>query len=221
MRNLCVVCILCAFLGVVVNAKESNGVFVGFEIGAGEQQMTINNPTLTSLWTHFGTISRGNEGTGRATSAIFGAKIGYKHFFLDWIGIRGYASIDYSQSLIQSKDATSRWTGILSDIIYNANVDILLNFYNGENTAFGAFVGVGVGGQTIWDRDFIMGDKTRDMTDLYSDIKVGLRVNVAQNHEMEFITKIPLNQAKETFEYNIEAKYKQLYAVMLGYNFAF
>ena len=122
---------------------------------------------------------------------------------------------------MHNKDATSRWTGILSTVTYNANVDILLNFYNGENTAVGAFAGIGLGGQTIWDRDFIMGDKTRDMTDFYSDIKLGLRVNVAQNHGMEFIAKIPLNQAKETFEYNIEAKYKQLYAVMLGYNFTF
>ena len=81
MRNLCMVCVLCAFLGVAVNAQEGNGIFVGFEIGVGEQQMAIKNPTPTSLWTHFGTISKGDEGTGQATSAIFGAKIGYKHFF--------------------------------------------------------------------------------------------------------------------------------------------
>lgn len=221
MRNLCVICVLCAFLGVAVNAKEGNGVFVGLEIGAGEQQMKLKVPANTWAVTNFGRISNGDEGTGQNTSAIFGAKIGYKHFFLDWIGIRGYAGIDYSQSRIHSASVTNRWTGILSNIIYNANIDILFNFYSGEITAFGAFVGVGVGGQTIWDRDFIMGDKTRSITDLYSDIKLGLRVNVAQNHGMEFIAKIPLNQAKETFEYNIEAKYKQLYAVMLGYNFTF
>lgn len=226
MRNLFKICVICAFLGVQANAMENNGVFVGFEMGFAEQQMKLKTPPYTYAQTNFGTIgglnlNSSDEGTGQDMAGIFGVKLGYKHFFLEWIGIRGYASVNYTQSRIHSKGRTNVWTGVLANLAYSANVDALFNFYNSENVAFGAFVGLGVGGQTTWDRDFIMGDKYRSFTDLYSDVKVGLRVNVAKNHGMEFIAKIPLNSAKETFEYGIEASYKQNYQVLLGYNFTF
>lgn len=226
MRNLCMACVFSIFFSAVALAQENNGVFVGLEMGMAEQQMKLKTPPYTYASTHFGTIGGislivSDEGTGQDTAGVFGIKLGYKHFFLEWIGIRGYASIDYAQSRIHSKGRTNIWTGVLANLAYSANADVLFNFYNSENVAFGAFVGLGVGGQTTWDMDFIMSDKYRSFTDLYSDVKVGLRVNVAQNHGMEFIAKIPLNQAKETFEYGIEAQYKQTYQVLLGYNFTF
>ena len=186
--------------------------------------MKLKTPPNTYASTYFGAIGGSNssdEGKGQDTAAVFGIKVGYKHFFLEWIGIRGYASVDYTQSRTHSANNTSWRTGYLSNLIYSVNVDALFNFYNSENVAFGAFVGLGIGGQTTWDLNFIMGDKYRSITDLYSDVKLGLRVNVAQNHGMEFIAKIPLNSAKETFEYGIEASYKQNYQVLLGYNFSF
>lgn len=222
MNNLFRICVICAFFGVAVNAQENNGVFVGLEMGFSEQQMKLKTPpNVGNVWTHFGTLGFGEESTGENMAGVFGVKLGYKHFFLEWIGIRGYASVDYTQSRIHSKDRTSSWTGVLANLAYSANIDALLNFYNSENVAFGAFVGLGIGGQTTWDMDFIIGDKYRSFTDLYSDVKLGLRVNVARNHGMEFIAKIPLNSAKETFEYGIEASYKQNYQVLLGYNFTF
>ncbi len=208
MNNLFRICVICAFFGVAVNAQENNGVFVGLEIGASEQQIKLKNPN-------------GNESTTENTAATFGAKVGYKHFFLEWIGIRGYAGIDYTQSRVHSANNTSWSTGVFANLTYSANIDALLNFYNSENVAFGAFVGLGIGGQTSWDMNLLFSDKYRSMTDLYSDVKLGLRVNVARNHGMEFIAKIPLNSAKETFEYGIEASYKQNYQVLLGYNFSF
>ena len=60
MRNLCMVCAICAFLGVAVNAQENNGVFVGLEIGASEQQMKLKTPPNVYSTTHFGTIGRIN-----------------------------------------------------------------------------------------------------------------------------------------------------------------
>lgn len=213
MRNLCVVCVLCAFLGVAVNAQEINGVFVGFEAGAGEQSIVLS--------------SGGTENTVKNTAAVFGVKLGYKHFFLDWIGIRGYASVDYTESRYHTanKTATEKsWrTGVLGNAIYSANIDALFNFYNSENVAAGAFVGLGIGGQTAFDSYYIYTDEVRTITDLYSDVKVGLRVNFA-NHGVDFIAKIPLNNATKTFNEaigDIKAKYRQTYQVMLGYNFTF
>lgn len=217
MRNLCKICVLCAFLGVAVNAKEINGVFVGFEAGAGEQSIVLS--------------SGRTENTVKNTAAVFGVKLGYKHFFLDWVGIRGYASVDYTESRYHTAEKTATetatrksWrTGVLGNAIYSANIDALFNFYNSENVAAGAFVGLGIGGQTAFDSYYIYTDEVRTITDLYSDVKVGLRVNFA-NHGVDFIAKIPLNNATKTFREaigDIKAKYRQTYQVMLGYNFTF
>ena len=218
MRNLCMVCVLCAFLGVAVNAQEGNGVFVGFEAGAGEQKLALSGTTNMNI-------------TTQATAILFGGKIGYKHFFLDWVGIRGYLGVDYAELRGKIENSARNGagalsgTGAFSGITYSANVDALFNFYNSENVAVGAFVGFGLGGQTAKDDDLIAGDnKTRDMMDFYSDVKLGLRVNAAKNHGMEFIVKIPLNNATKTFNeggVNVKAKYKQNYKILLGYNFTF
>ena len=124
MRNLCMVCVLCAFLGVAVNAQEGNGVFVGFEAGAGEQKLALSGTTNMNI-------------TTQATAILFGGKIGYKHFFLDWVGIRGYFGVDYAElrgkienSARNGTGASSgtgalSGTGAFSGITYSANVDAL------------------------------------------------------------------------------------------------
>lgn len=84
MRNICKICVLCAFLGVAVSAQEGNGVFVGLEAGAGEQKITL-------------TVANTAQ-TQQGTAILFGGKLGYKHFFLDWIGIRGYVGVDYAET---------------------------------------------------------------------------------------------------------------------------
>ncbi|WP_258443782.1 outer membrane protein [Helicobacter sp. 16-1353] len=54
----------------------------------------------------------------------------------------------------------------------------------------------------------------------YADLKLGLRANVAKNHEVEFIIKIPFADAKKTIN-GVEAKLKQNYSIALGCNFTF
>lgn len=53
----------------------------------------------------------------------------------------------------------------------------------------------------------------------YSDFKVGLRSTVG-NHGMDFIAKIPFVEAKNTIQ-GVDAKVKQNYQILLGYNFSF
>lgn len=205
------VCAICAFFGVQANAMENNGVFVGFEAGAMEQKLT--------------TDGNGISYNVKGSAIVFGGKLGYKHFFLDWIGIRGYIGADYAETRVRFADGQS---GVFSGITYTANVDALLNFYNTENVAVGLFVGLGLGGQTAEDDNFLYNDKVRTITNFYSDVKIGLRVNAAKNHGMEFIAKIPLNDGTKTFSemigtqrIDIKAKYRQNYKVLLGYNFTF
>ena len=177
MGNLFRICVLCLFLGVLANAQENNGVFLGFEAGAGEQKLTT-------------------DGNGIAYT------------------IKG--------------SAIDGQSGVFSGITYTVNLDVLLNFYNSENVALGVFAGLGIGGQTAEDDNFLYNDKVRTITNFYSDVKLGLRVNATKNHEIEFIAKIPLNNATKTFnetigtqKIDIKAKYRQNYKVLLGYNFAF
>ncbi|MGX3011328.1 outer membrane beta-barrel protein [Helicobacter sp. 23-1044] len=222
MKRLYKICVLCAFLG-VANAGEGNGVFGGFEVGFAEQQVTLSNTTNATSNVTGNANGANSASTTSNTAMVFGIKLGYKHFFNEWIGIRGYASLDYAQSLYHIKSGKSWRTGVLGNGSYVANIDALLNFYNTENANFGAFAGLGIGGQTTFDSFYLYTDETRTITDLYVDLKLGVRVNVA-NHGMELIAKIPLNTAKKTFDegvISVDAKYRQLYQILLGYNYSF
>lgn len=207
MKNLFKICVLCALFGVAVKAQENNGVFVGFEVGAGEQKLSQSMANTTS--------------TAQGTAVLFGIKVGYKHFLLDWVGISGYFGVDYAET--QSGRGDANKISVFRNFSYTANVDALLNFYNAENVAVGVFVGLGIGGQSARAENFLFDDKVRTITDLYSDVKVGLRVNAA-NHGMEFAVKIPLKDATKTIKNagtNINVKHRQPYQIMLGYNFTF
>lgn len=185
-------------IGTLASGKEDNGVFVGLELGFGENKLTLSSP-LTAY-----------NGTASTTALIVGGKVGYKYFFLDWIGLRGYVNLDYAQTA----DGGTKYT----DFIYGINADALFNFYSSEAFNAGAFIGLGLGGQNFETNAF--GD-TRSISDFYGDIKIGLRVNAAKNHEVEFIAKIPYYEAKKTFDGTVKAKTKQNYHILLGYNYAF
>lgn len=217
------------------SAMEGSGVFVGIELGLAQHTFQIDLSKLTDKYD-----------VKQAALAV-GAKLGYKHFFVKWVGLRGYVDVNYVESRYTmpataiSKQAKGNIDGFTNDISYGVNADILLNFYNGETTFFGAFVGVGVGYQNaadnLWGNMLVGGlsgdvvsvqklDTTRKMSGLYADAKVGLRVNVAKHHEMEFIATIPFTTISKEFSDDggtttVPANYRQNYKFMLGYNFVF
>lgn len=217
------------------SAMEGSGVFVGIELGLAQHTFQIDLSKLTDKYD-----------VKQAALAV-GAKLGYKHFFIKWVGLRGYVDVNYVESRYTmpataiSKQSKGNINGFTNDISYGVNADILLNFYNGETTFFGAFVGVGVGYQNaadnLWGNMLVGGlsgdavsvqklDTTRKMSGLYADAKVGLRVNVAKHHEMEFIATIPFTTISKEFSDDggtttVPANYRQNYKFMLGYNFVF
>lgn len=191
-------------VGTMANAKEENGVFVGLEMGFAE-----NHLNLKSVVQGYNYSSDSN-----ITALAIGGKVGYKYFFFDWIGVRGYVNVDYMQTASKSDGNTT----IFNDVIYGINADVIFNFYSNEAMNAGAFVGIGLGGQIFSTDAFV---KTYDISDFYGDIKLGLRINAAKNHEMEFIAKIPYYKATKTFDNVIKAKAKQNYQILLGYNYAF
>ena len=215
------------------STTEGNGAFVGIEMGFATHtfQMDLQQ------------IQQGKVDFTQSALAV-GAKVGYKHFFVKWVGIRGYVDVDYVESRMKMPDSLRQLlkisSGSTNDISYGANADILLNFYNGERVFFGMFAGVGVGYQHAADNfwgntiaseagngQFVVESlKTRKMSGLYADAKVGLRVNAAKYHEVEFIAKIPFVTISKEFSDDggttkVPASYKQDYKFMLGYNFVF
>lgn len=217
------------------SAMEGSGVFVGIELGLAQHTFQIDMQDKYDF---------------KQAALAVGAKLGYKHFFVKWVGIRGYVGVNYVESRYTmpataiSKQSKGNIDGFTNDISYGVNADILLNFYNGDTTFFGAFVGVGVGYQNaadnLWGNMLVAGiggngngsvtveklDTMRKMSGLYADAKVGLRVNVAKHHEMEFIATIPFTTISKKFSDDggtttVPANYKQNYKFMLGYNFVF
>ena len=217
------------------SAMEGSGVFVGIELGLAQHTFQIDLSKVTDKYD-----------IKQAALAV-GAKLGYKHFFVKWVGLRGYVDVNYVESRYTmpataiSKQSKGNINGFTNDISYGVNADILLNFYNGETTFFGAFAGVGIGYQNaadnLWGNMLTASmsnngvsvqklDTTRKMSGLYADAKVGLRVNVAKHHEMEFIATIPFTTLKKEFSDDggtttVPANYRQNYKFMLGYNFVF
>lgn len=218
------------------SAMEGSGVFVGIELGLAQHTFQID-------LSKYGT----DKYDMKQAALAVGAKLGYKHFFIKWVGLRGYVDVNYVESRYTmpataiSKQSKGNINGFTNDISYGVNADILLNFYNGETTFFGAFVGVGVGYQNaadnLWGNMLVGGlsgdavsvqklNTTRKMSGLYADAKVGLRVNVAKHHEMEFIATIPFTTISKEFSDDggtttVPANYRQNYKFMLGYNFVF
>lgn len=192
----------------LANGKEANGVFVGLELGFSENQLELK-PKVSGY--------DSLNGKQTLTALAVGGKVGYKYFFLDWVGVRGYVNVDYAQSGGKNSNGTSTTT--FGDVIYGVNADVLFNFYSNDSLNAGAFVGIGLGGQNFSTNAF--GATTYEISDFYGDVKLGLRVNTATNHEMEFIVKIPYYKATKTFDSAVEAKAKQNYQILLGYNYAF
>lgn len=183
-------------VGSLVSGKEDNGAFVGLELGFGELQ-----------------LGYGKEKSKSSAIAV-GGKVGYKHFFLDWVGLRGYVGANYAENASKQSGGSEGGKNIQGDIVYTANIDALFNFYSSESFNAGAFVGIGLGGEHF---ELNIDGYKYKADGFYADAKVGLRVNAAKNHDVEFIAKIPFTKIK----YNKYLKINQNYQILLGYSYAF
>lgn len=234
------------------SSKEESGFFLGLEMGLARHSLTLDMRKVAEL-----------QGKGTRESISFdayavGGKFGYKHFFIKWVGLRGYINVDYVESrdngLLKAagKELYKEFTSdsITNDIYYGANIDLLINFWTGRSSSVGMFAGLGVGYQhakdTLWanmiaelmlekavtpgSSPYVNFQKHRKLNGLYWDIKVGLRVNAATHHDVEFIAKFTPTALKGHFtddkqaafkDVKIPGEYKQSYQFMLGYNFVF
>lgn len=198
------------------STKEDAGAFIGLGIGyggiVGDFKLSgINNGTFGSEPVKF-------NGGGVALDVL----VGYKHFFVKYVGLRYYANVDFITASIKAKDSKMEimQVGLFNDarrvnlINYDINIDLLINFISNESVDFGAYVGVGVGGNTwngkgmdTFQQEADKGVQTvatagggsaaykinvrKNKIDLDVALNVGLRINIAKHHGIELAARVP------------------------------
>lgn len=119
-----------------------------------------------------------------------GIFVGYRYFFDESIGIRGYANMNY----IYDKSGNF---GELKWLNLGVNADFLLNFYASQDFDFGALLGLSFGG------DIFSGNGVRRIKESIDNhsanlsspsvsVNLGLQSVVINKIGIEFVAKIPL-----------------------------
>lgn len=160
----------------VANAEKS-GAFAGLEAGINIATTPMKNVDRSQVKNWGGT---------------YGLLVGYKQFFTPYIGTRYYANLNY-------KDGYYSFKGQFMALNYGANVDFLGNFVSNEDLDFGGFVGLGLGGNTIF---------INTTTNLDVGLNAGVRATFDSSKTLELGTRIsflpitlPKNMLRHFYEY--------------------
>ena len=212
-------------------AEESGG-FVGFGIGGGGTQFEHKTINVD------GTKVSDKE---KLDGINYGFVAGYKQFFTPYLGLRYYANVDLHHNLKKFTGTNDEGVNesYRPDIIlinYGANVDFLGNFVVTESVDFGGFVGVGIGANSITGKYI---KEYKDIADAggvkFNDtgfdawLNVGLRTNIATNHGLEVVARVPFIPVK-MWDYSYDdgvgtEKYKltfgQTFSILARYTFSF
>ena len=127
-----------------------------------------------------------------SSNGAFNAGIiaGYRYFFNDSVGIRGYANLNYIYD--KANDF-----GELKMLNLGVNADFLLNFYASQSIDFGAIVGLGFGGD-IFDGDGLkrvresIGEHSANLSSPNVSVNLGIQIVAINKIGIEFVAKIPL-----------------------------
>lgn len=201
------------------NAKaESSGWFVGGGIGvAGFERYGTYNSYYKPLNTNYSSSGKGKNGTNIAAFAI-SVLGGYKHFFTDNLGIRGYGNIDYFY-MPDYIVGNNKLAGGASKVKYGIGADFLYTFLQKPKFDLGAFAGLWLGGESIFGKTFDNFNKCfKDIvcmiepeseqiaalarqntqvehnstsTIFQAALNLGMRSNILTNHGIEAVISIP------------------------------
>ncbi|RDU52838.1 hypothetical protein CQA49_07645 [Helicobacter sp. MIT 00-7814] len=202
---------LCALSFGLADGKfqEKSGVLVGLSMGAGQTSQTITVAGESSKTTQF--------------LPAFGLQVGYKHFFNEYLGVRGYGAFDYAWNSSESTYSQGTESSSTSAMNVTANADVLFNAFNTQSTSYGVFVGIGLGGQFYNFKLSQAGSSEKlNQSGFYADAKLGLRA-ATESLGIEFGLKFPFTTVsgknvafgQDTFE-SIKAKQSvpQFYATI-------
>ena len=198
---------------------EKSGFFTGGGIGIGQGGAHLSLPFIN------------DNGETSQTIIHYDTKFGYKHFFNEWVGLRGYIDIGHLQTWNKVAIGTtgSNASNIvnqdynMSIIDYNLNLDLICNVYNDESHNIGFFVGGGVGAMNAFYKDQYLQDK--EFGGFQANVKLGIRVNT-NNHGMELVATLPLLKIKTQLQAGDEGKvinaaFNQKYILSSNYTYSF
>ena len=196
---------------------EKNGFFAGGGIGIGQGGAHLNFPIL------------GDNGNTSQTLINYDTKFGYKYFFNEWFGIRGYINIGHLQtwnkvslgSMIPNNGIVNQDYN-MSIIDYNLNLDLICNVYNDANHNVGFFIGAGAGAMNAFYKDQHLVDK--NFAGFQTNVKLGFRIHTS-NHGMELVATLPLLKIKTQLQGSagqiINAAFNQNYIISSNYTYSF
>ena len=196
---------------------EKNGFFAGGGIGIGQGGAHLSFPFLS------------DNGSTSQTIINYDTKFGYKYFFNEWFGIRGYINIGHLQtwnkvslgSMIPNNGIVNQDYN-MSIIDYNLNLDLICNVYNDANHNVGFFIGAGAGAMNAFYKDQHLVDK--NFAGFQTNVKLGIRIHT-NNHGMELVAALPLLKIKTQLQGNagqiINAAFNQNYIISSNYTYSF
>ena len=193
-------------LGATAAVAEESGGFIGLQGNTSFQGDTRKVEYRATGGTT-------NSTKTETSSYQFGFLAGYKQFFVPKFGLRYYGVLNY-----QSSEASGTTNSRLG---FNANIDALFNFISDDSFDLGGFGGLSFG-YVSTETDTGTTASTLDGIDF--GLNVGLRVNVAKHHGLEFYTRIGLiGQKQEDTAGNltVTTRNKQDYIGGLRYTFSF
>ena len=196
----------------LANAGES-GVFLG--IGGSFGLEAIAKADITTDINANSVIKSTTKGISGGGELV----LGYKYFFVEKLGIRGYASVDYAIVMLAKKSYPQGTLGYtygqmigkpsgLLDV--SINLDLILEAFSGDTFSFGFFAGV-AGGFHLWHGgiiDVVNGIKSAmaggTPGTIYNEkiqsifgsvgVNVGMQMGFGESHTVEVLGKIPFLQ---------------------------
>ncbi|RAX54290.1 hypothetical protein CCY99_04570 [Helicobacter sp. 16-1353] len=218
------------------NLNASNGIFIGADLG-----IPLNNQEFIK------TSINGTMDTKSKNNLSLGLKLGYQHYFLNYIGIRGYVSGNY---LNMDKETTITQPGGIGNVVskgntkyngYNigANIDMLLKYDFNDIFALGGFIGLGYEYSKFNDTNInIIADgsgavglagKLKNINGNGLIYNIGIQAIFIQNHQIELGVKLaPYNIKAESDlkkglqqEPNYHTKVQSGTTIFLGYRYLF
>lgn len=224
---------------------EESGVFLGVNVGYGVATMRTDfsfTEANGDTQAHKGKLANG----GGVNYALI---VGYKQFFTPYLGLRYYLNLNALHAIANPTALMEQHAGINTKqkftlLNYGANVDFLGNFIANNAFSFGAFVGVGVGGDLLLGADLdnylksflaknVGANPTTDLKLRKNNVNVwlnvGLRANLAKYHSVEVFARVSALSDRlldERFgghgaEFSVKTTITNRYNIGIRYGFSF
>ena len=208
---------LAGILGASSALAETDGAFVGGQLGAGWIKLKLESKYDDGV-SHIDKISESDNGFR------YGFIVGYKRFFTPEFGVRYYGVIDFGGYDNITNETFNTLKITVNALNLNANADAIYNFVTNDSLDFGIFGGLSLGYTSYY------GDDGYGMSGFDLGINFGVKAQIVQKHGIEIYSRFDLLEQKKDFifrdydgSYTETDTYKlqQPYAVGLRYTYSF